>query len=555
MVLVLVLLLTQAAQQTPPRDATSTAASGTAVIAGRVVDAETGAPIGGATLQIGPVKIGERPTPVEAGPRGEFRLTGLAAGDYTIVASPSEFRATHVPQMLNNDFSALMTGRLVPSVQLKKGEVRDDVVIRLPRAQAIDGMVVDEFGEPMANVHVSAEIVEGLPLGSQDGSGQATDDRGLFRLFGLAAGTYRVCASPTRDWRGPSPTAGDTMRHPYVKTCYPSSSAGGGERLTVSGSTPTPMLTVVMQRLQAFTITGLAISASGAKNLHVSIQKAAESERSTMTVNMQEGGRFTVRGVPPGTYTLSAWGESRMGPNEYVNTEYGRATVTVEGSDIAGVEIVTSKGATVVGRIVPVEPLPSGTSLRVERSLTLSMIHGPGMGPLRSGPVGKDLTFEMTGIHGEVLFEVSGLPEGWVVTAVRYRGADVTDTSVRVETTTQPSELEVHISPRSGQIVARAVSDDGALMPGAIALLMPAKGDRFPLPAFGASKPREGGLDVWHVRPVEHLIVAVTLVDLMQVVRNPAKVAALRQTGRLVRVAAGERVTVDVVVRPLPEAR
>ena len=276
-----------------------------------------------------------------------------------------------------------------------------------------------------------------------------------------------------------------------------------------------------------------------------------------MTVHVQEGGRFTVRGVPPGTYTLSAQGgQSPIGPNEFVTTEHGRATVTVAASDIAGVEIVTSKGATLVGRVVPAEPLPSGTKLRVERSLVLSMMYGGGLGPVRSGTVREDLTFEMSGVHGEILFEVSGLPQGWVVTAVRYRGADVTDTSVSVATTTQPSELEVHISPRSGQIVARAVNEDGAPMPGAIAMIMPAQGDRLSLqPALGAFKPREDGLEVWHVRPGEHQVVAVTVADLMQIVRDPAKVAALRKAGRLVRVTAGERLNVDVVVRPLPEVR
>ena len=554
MVLVLVLLLTQAVQQTPPpRDAKPSAGSGTAVIAGRVVDAETGAPIGGAMLQIGPVKIGERPTQVEADHRGQFKLTGLAAGDYAIVASPPEFRASHLLHILNNDFASLMTGKMSPSVQLKNGEVLDDLVLRLPRALAIDGMVLNEFGEPMANVEVSAEIVQGLPLGGS--RGQATDDRGIFRLFGLSPGTYRVCASPTRDWQGPAPTAGETVQHRYVKTCYPSSPAGGGERLAVSASTATPMLTVVMQRLQGFTITGRAVSESGAKNVHVSIQKVGESGSSTITVDMQEGGRFTVRGVPPGTYTLSASGGlSPTSFNEYVSTEHGRATVTVDASDVAGVEIVTSKGATLVGRVVPVEPLPTGTKLRVQRSMGITMLVG-NVGSVGGGTVREDLTFELSGIHGEVLFEASGLPRGWVVTAVRYRGADVTDTSVTVATSTQP-DLEVHISPRSGQVVARPVDDEGRPMPGAIALIMPAKGDRFSLQsAFGPSKPQEDGLNVWHVRPGEHLLVAINIADLMQIVRDPARVAALRQTGRLVRVTAGERLNVDVVVRPLPEVR
>ncbi len=462
MVLVLVLLLTQAAQQAPPRDAKPTASSGTAVIAGRVVDAETGAPIGGATLQIGPIKIGERPTQVEAGPRGEFRLTGLAAGDYMIVASPPEFRATHLPQIYNADFAQLMSGGRPVSVQLADGQKREDLVIRLPRALAVDGMVVDELGEPMANIRVTPEVVQlaGASIPTGMWREEPTDDRGAFRLFGLAPGIYRMCAMPGPDFQTGSLTGGNVLERRYVKTCYPSSPAGGGERVTISGNA-TPVLTIVMQHSAGYTIAGRATSESGTKYLRVAIQRIGDTGSSNLPVEKQEDGRFVARGATPGKYRVSAYAGEGAALFESSAPEQAKAIVEVGASDVTGIELVTTKGASLAGRIVPAEPLPAGTKLRVAQSVGLAAMAEGGSSSFKPAPVREDLSFELADIRGEVLFDVSGLPDRWVVTSMRYRGADVTDTSVAVTTSTDPRDFEIHVSPRSGQIMARPLDAEG----------------------------------------------------------------------------------------------
>ena len=549
MVFVLVLLLIQVAQQAPPRDTKATAGAGSAVLAGRIIDAETEAPIPGATLNIAAKVVLERPTTVEAGPRGEFRVTGLAAGDYIVFASPPELRATHLPQVFNGDFTTMLAGGLKPSLHLNEGEVREDVVIRLPRAFAVDGVVLDEFGEAMAGVTVAAEAVQTFPIGSA--REQQTDDRGMFRLFGLSPGSYRVCASPTTtEWR---PTVGELTQRRYVKSCYPSAPAGSGERISISASSATPSLTIVMQRSQGYTITGSVISESGAKNVRVSIQRIGDGGSATVPVETQEGGRFIARGVASGRYNVTAYaGEGSGNPSL---GELARTIVEISAADVDGLELVTSKGATILGRIVPAEPLPAGTRLRVQQAVGLMGV-GSFVGPSRNAQVREDLTFEMTGVHDKVLFDVSGLPTGWVLASVRYRGADVTHTAVPATTTTQPRELEIHISPRSGRIIARPVGADGSPILGALAFLLPVKGDRVAMQStLSGPKPTDDGYDLGPVYPGPYVVVAISIVDMMQISRDPTRLEQLRQLGRTVEVVAGEQIKVDVVVRPLPEVR
>ena len=548
MLLVLILLLALAPQQTAPRDSKPVAA-GTAVLAGRVVDAETGDPIPRALLQV-MGKVGERSTDLEANDRGEFRLEGLAAGDYTVVAVPPELRATHLPQVFGGEITSLMTRASRPVVSLRPREVREDLVIRLPRALALDGIVLDDAGQALAGIRVSAELVEGLPL--SDSRQQTSDDRGRFRLFGLSPGVYRICAVPQGNFQMGQPSSGDVVQRRYVKTCYPSAPAGGGERVTVAKNQAAPMLTIAMQRSSGVTVSGHVTSESGAANISVNISSAASMDSTPVGVEMQPGGRFIARGVTPGKYDISAHAGSRpTGPYSSESTERGRTTVDVADADVSGIEITTTKGATLLGRIVPAEPLPPRTRLRVQHAVMMGLMQTINMAA--AAPVREDLTFQMTGIHGAILFQVSGLPPGWVIGGVRYRGADVTDAATLVASSTDPAQLEIHVTPHSGRVTARPVGADGQPVKGAMVVVLTAAGDRIVAPT---AEPKAGTdtFEIGPLRPGEYVVAAVALTDMMRMFRSQVGLAGLREIGRRVRVSAGEPVSVDVVVRPLPEA-
>jgi hypothetical protein len=226
--------------------------------------------------------------------------------------------------------------------------------------------------------------------------------------------------------------------------------------------------------------------------------------------------------------------------------------VEVADTDVAGIEITTTKGATLLGRIVPAEPLPPRTRLRVQQSSMLGLVQFLSMAA--PAAVRDDLTFQMIGIHGDVLFEVSGLPPGWVISGVRYRGTDVTDMATPVASTTDPSHLEIHVTPHSGRIVARPVGEDGQPAKAAMVVALTAVGERFVAPT---AEPKAGtdGFEIGPLRPGEYIVAAVALMDFMQVIRRTAGLAVLREIGRRVPVTAGERTTIDVVVRPLPEVK
>jgi hypothetical protein len=315
------------------------------------------------------------------------------------------------------------------------------------------------------------------------------------------------------------------------------------------------MVTIVMQRVRGYTIAGTVGSEGGLKDVRVSVQRVGPiGETTSVRVEMQEG-RFTARGVPPGEYTITAEaGQDADAGYRYSAAERVRTKVRVDAADITGLELVTAKGATVTGRVVPETPLPAGTKLRVQAAAVMEIMAF--IGDQRPGIVRDDFTFELTGIHEPLMFDVTGLPPGWVVASVRYRGADVTDHLTAVVSGRDPSELEIRVSPRSGRISTRTVDEKGQPVTAALVFMMPAKGDRAVMSQQFFRPPEEtadGSVQQPPVRPGEYVLLALTLGDLMQVARDPARLTALRPHGQPVTVAAGDRKTVDVVVRPLPE--
>jgi hypothetical protein len=94
-------------------------------------------------------------------------------------------------------FGASKPGQLGEIITLDAGERRDGLVMRLQPLGAISGVVTDSDGDPLIGAHVQV-----LELSHARGKpslrpihGQNTNDRGEYRMFGLAARDYYVLAS------------------------------------------------------------------------------------------------------------------------------------------------------------------------------------------------------------------------------------------------------------------------------------------------------------------------------------------------------------------------
>jgi carboxypeptidase family protein len=198
-----------------PGPPTAAAPTGTAAVAGRVVDAQTGRPLAGAlvamtlapaslasiqagdaipmdqlmSVDIGSLLSGARQVLTDA--QGRFALTGLVKGAYSLAATKSGWSGGNYGQRRPDSVPIPFT--------LADAEQATNIRLDLWKNGTISGSVVDEAGEAIVGVNVRAlrrTWAAGHARYAIAGSAQ-TDDRGAYRMTGLRSGEYVVAIPQT----------------------------------------------------------------------------------------------------------------------------------------------------------------------------------------------------------------------------------------------------------------------------------------------------------------------------------------------------------------------
>jgi len=176
----------------------------TGMIVGQVVD-QDGHPVPEAIvtmsmprfLQNVDLRVGPDPAipsgRVMADADGRFFFVDLPAGEYYLAATKEGFA--------QGVFGEQRPYTGAPRLVLAEGERRIDVKIPVWKFAVLAGTVVDEVGEPVVGISVRALIRDVIGGATRFGNmqlrqdlvpGAVTDDRGMFRLPQLFAGTYVV---------------------------------------------------------------------------------------------------------------------------------------------------------------------------------------------------------------------------------------------------------------------------------------------------------------------------------------------------------------------------
>lgn len=183
-----VALVAQQRDAAPPQ-----VAIGTAEIAGIVEGAETTPqPIRRAVVTLTGLPI---PRSMLTDDAGRFAFRQLPPGTYQVTARKASYLAA--------PYGARRPGRTGTSISLADA-ARSSIRIQMFKGAAITGTLRDASGNPIAGVDVRAMDARTL-LTNPDGSPvelATTDDRGVFRIFGLLPGDYYVVALPQMPGQG-----------------------------------------------------------------------------------------------------------------------------------------------------------------------------------------------------------------------------------------------------------------------------------------------------------------------------------------------------------------
>jgi hypothetical protein len=316
------------------------------VITGRIVTAD-GQPASEATVTayaVGSNK--DESQEAECDNDGNFQLTGLRPGSYIISASLPGYVSL-------NDTSGPELHR-----------IGENVTLTLVKGGVITGRVTDADGEPMEGALVDLRDIEGKISGIPDYLGDLglTDDRGVYRIYGLPPGKYLVSVT---DAPLPEFYSG-SFRH-GAPTYYPSANRAAAAAITVRAGEEVTGIDIryLGQREHAIsgTISGEVESESSLSRISVTLIDEASGEilGSTDVIGSRN---FALYGVADGTYEIVAQRLDYEGSNTAIAAP---RRVTVKGSDITGVNLKLLKPASISGRLIIEAPKSGAACGRPEK--------------------------------------------------------------------------------------------------------------------------------------------------------------------------------------------
>ncbi|HKQ72370.1 MAG TPA: carboxypeptidase-like regulatory domain-containing protein [Blastocatellia bacterium] len=285
--------------------------------------------------------VGSRQNQTSTDIDGNFKFTGLASGSY----------------MVN---TAVARGYIQKRIPLAEGQVPtyyqpgDNATITMIKGGVITGRVSNVEGVPLIGAQISAVMVRDVDGKTVRTVGfvrpRLTDDRGVYRFYGLTPGTYLVFTQTTG--AGPVLTPYDGE----IPTYHPSSTQDTATEVTVTSGGEAVGVDIRHRGERGRVISGVVSGAMAAESTRaVSVTLFdTRTEKQAGSSYIQQGGPrgFAFQSLTDGEYILIA-----RTNNEENNLASAPRRVSLGGKDVTGVDLKLLPLGSISGNIV-VESLP-----------------------------------------------------------------------------------------------------------------------------------------------------------------------------------------------------
>ncbi|HKX32474.1 MAG TPA: carboxypeptidase-like regulatory domain-containing protein [Blastocatellia bacterium] len=297
---------------------------------------------------------------------GSFKLTPLSSGTYALLAAAPGY----VPAEI--------------SIEKTIHYVGENVTLGLVKGGVITGRVTDETGEPIVGVNVTCQRLrdpDGRTTGSQIGLfdygvGGATDDRGIYRIFGLRPGGYIVSVRSND---------GAQIR-PDAPTYHPSATRDTATEINLHSDEEVSGVDIRHRGDRGQIVSG-SISGEPASSIRVTVTlKGGEDGRFEDRSWTTGTGGFVFHGVPEGSYELIA----TRGSEDGETSSSARRLVSVSGGDAGGIELKLMPHGSIAGRVV-IEPSTPASRCAIEGGPAEDQASGPIQERVRHRPVVEEV--------------------------------------------------------------------------------------------------------------------------------------------------------------------
>jgi hypothetical protein len=414
---------------------------------------------------------------VKTDTEGYYHLTGLPAGNYQVAT----FIANLVLAEPSSDFpygSFFLMGSS-KGVVLASGEEVNDIDIKLVRGGVITGRVTDADNKPMVEERVNIQPVQEpgvrpVRLSPTISQLSLTDDRGIYRIFGLPAGRYRVGVG--QNFSGGGGFVGSAGYTPL--TYHPDVTDPGRAEIVdlQEGSEATNVDIRVGRRSDTYSISGRIVDSEtgvlvpGAP-IGLLINPGTQRTYTTSAFGNRSNaeGAFNLSGLMPGHYGVYISTDETTNNNGF----YSEPTYfDIVDKDVSGLEIKAAHGLSISGTVVAenmelkdlFKQIPtlrvSANVVQPDGRISASSIRSFGF-----AMVGADGSFTITGLRpGRALLNVDSTDSSKrpSVVKVSVGGVEVTQ-GFELEAGQTVSGVQVLVAYGTGSIRGSVTFQGGAL--------------------------------------------------------------------------------------------
>src|SRR5262249_16497265 len=323
------------------KPAQTTVGARKSAISGSVVD-QSGQPLANASVYLRTASSGGPNRTEWTDDDGKFQFSGLLPGVFAISARVP----THYLDSADDQ-----------PVYVRAGA---SIKLRMIKGGIITGKVTNLSGEPLISATVKPTRIrdqEGKTASGGPGMREfVTDDRGVYRIYGLPPGSYVVSVGGSRGFQ----------QKPYdvnAPTYYPSSTRDTASEVVVRDGQETAGMDIKYRDEPGYRVSGTVAGIPGSPGpgyagtgISLTNVKSGSIESYTSVQNYDANKGFIFYGVPDGVYDLTA---SRTGGRED-GLGSSPQRITVKGSDVTGVQLSLAPLGKITGQLV-LDPVPEGT--------------------------------------------------------------------------------------------------------------------------------------------------------------------------------------------------
>lgn len=386
---------------------------------------------------------------------GAYRITGVPAGSYRV--------APVAPSLVVSD---LTYRRLGKAVVVGESESIEGIDFSLTPGAVITGKVTLEDGKPVIEERV-------MVLPADDTSPRAsfslgnpafqTDDRGVYRVYGLAPGKYKVAV-------GENDQAGSVTRRPSYKRTFYSDISGRGEAKIIElqeGGEARDIDITLAATLPGYAVSGVILDGESNEplaNIRFGIQRISNEHSSSISGALSTAsGAFRLENLSAGKYGAFILSQ----PTSDLRSEV--VTFEIVDHDVSGLTITSAKGATISGTL-QLEGNPDNATLsKLPRLRLLAQVKMENLhGHLGNWSVlSQDGTFRIGGLHpGTVNFWLDSqdrsLARTFQISRIERNGIAQTQ-GIEIKAGEQVSGVKIFLTSGTGAVRGVVKYGDGPL--------------------------------------------------------------------------------------------